>query len=50
MAAKRKTAIEEGVKAPAFAAVDHEGRPFGSKDLKGKSYVLWFFPKADTSG
>jgi peroxiredoxin Q/BCP len=44
------TTIRVGSKAPAFELLDHEGKPFGSKDLEGKAYVLWFYPKADTPG
>ena len=50
MAQKRTTPIEEGSKAPAFELHDHEGTSTSSKDLKGKAYVLWFYPKADTPG
>lgn len=50
MAAKKRTPIEEGAAAPAFELLDHEGTPFGSDDLAGEAYVLWFFPKADTPG
>jgi peroxiredoxin Q/BCP len=43
-------AVDEGSKAPAFELPDHEGKPVSSKDLAGKAYVLWFYPKADTPG
>jgi thioredoxin-dependent peroxiredoxin len=36
--------------APDFSARDHEGRTVSLKDLRGKSVVLWFYPKADTPG
>jgi peroxiredoxin Q/BCP len=42
--------LEAGTRAPAFALVDDTGAPFSSKDLTGKAYVLWFYPKADTPG
>jgi peroxiredoxin Q/BCP len=42
--------IREGAPAPAFELRDHEDEPFGSKDLAGQPYVLWFYPKADTPG
>jgi peroxiredoxin len=42
--------LDRGVRAPSFEVVDHEGKPFSSKDLRGSRTVLYFFPKADTSG
>ena len=42
--------LKVGDKAPEFEVLDHEGRKVSSKSLKGKSYVLWFYPKADTPG
>jgi len=42
--------IQEGSDAPTFELPDQDGKPFGSKDLVGKAYVLWFYPKADTPG
>jgi peroxiredoxin Q/BCP len=42
--------ITEGSKAPAFSLAASGGRTVDSKALKGKPYVLYFYPKADTSG
>ena len=42
--------LEEGMKAPEFSLAASRGRSVGSKALKGKPYVLYFYPKADTSG
>ena len=41
---------EEGKAAPAFTMPATGGRSVSSKALKGKPYVLYFYPKADTSG
>lgn len=49
-ASKRTSPIREGSKAPAFDLLGHDGETLSSKDLKGKAYVLWFYPKADTPG
>jgi len=50
MAQKRTAAIREGSKAPAFELLDQTGKTFSSQAMKGKAYVLWFYPKADTPG
>jgi peroxiredoxin Q/BCP len=42
--------LKVGDPAPDFTAKDHEGRSVSLQDFKGKSLVLWFFPKADTPG
>ena len=44
------TMIEEGKKAPAFALPSSEGGTVSLKDLKGKTVVLYFYPKDDTPG
>lgn len=36
--------------APEWTLKDHEGKTVSSRDLRGKSVVLWFYPKADTPG
>jgi peroxiredoxin Q/BCP len=43
-------ALEVGKKAPAFALPDDEGRTVKLSDFAGKPLVLFFFPKAGTSG
>jgi peroxiredoxin Q/BCP len=35
---------------PEFALPDHESRVVRSSELAGKSYLLWFYPKAQTPG
>ena len=39
-----------GAKAPAFTMPASGGRTVSSKDLKGKPYLLYFYPKANTPG
>ena len=36
--------------APDFTGRDHNGNPVSLSALRGKTVVLWFFPKADTPG
>ena len=43
-------AIDEGSEAPAFSMPASGGRTVSSETLKGKPYVLYFYPKADTPG
>ena len=42
--------VEVGDEAPDFALPDQEGRPVTLSGLRGKSVVLYFYPKADTPG
>lgn len=42
--------LKEGQVFPAWELVDHQGRRVSSKDLAGKTYLLWFYPKAMTPG
>ena len=35
---------------PAWTLPDHTGAPVSSADLAGKTYLLWFYPKAMTPG
>lgn len=42
--------LVEGAKAPAFKLPASGGREVGSTALKGKPYLLYFYPKADTPG
>ena len=42
--------LKAGDKAPDFEIPDHDGRKVSLKGLKGKRFVLWFYPKADTPG
>ncbi|PWS37806.1 thioredoxin-dependent thiol peroxidase [Falsiroseomonas bella] len=40
----------EGAAAPAFSMPASGGRTVSSASLKGKAYLLYFYPKADTPG
>ena len=42
--------IREGSRAPSFNLTDQAGRSVSSSSLAGKPYVLYFYPKDDTSG
>ena len=42
--------ITEGLQAPAFDMATADGGRVSSADLKGRPYVLYFYPKADTPG
>ncbi len=43
-------ALSEGDRAPEIALNDDKAQPFQLSALKGKSVVLYFYPKADTPG
>jgi peroxiredoxin Q/BCP len=43
-------AVREGSRAPSFSLPDQAGRVVSSSSLAGKPYVLYFYPKDDTSG
>ena len=42
--------LEAGDKAPDFTLPDQDGNPVSLAGLKGKTVVLYFYPKADTPG
>ncbi len=42
--------LEPGSQAPDFTVQDHTGQTRKLSDYRGKSVVLWFYPKADTPG
>jgi peroxiredoxin Q/BCP len=42
--------LNPGDKAPAFELARDGGATVSSKDLKGKAYVLYFYPKDNTPG
>jgi len=42
--------LKPGEEAPAFRVADHLGHEVSLEELRGKTVVLWFFPKADTPG
>ena len=42
--------IEEGTTAPDFTLPDQDGNDVTLSDLRGRTVVLYFYPKADTPG
>jgi thioredoxin-dependent peroxiredoxin len=42
--------LKIGAKAPAFRLQSDEGKTFALKDFAGRRVLLFFFPKANTSG
>ncbi len=42
--------LQEGAEAPDFDLPASAGRTVSAASLKGRPYVLYFYPKADTSG
>ena len=42
--------LKEGDKAPAFTAKDQNGKTVSLSDFKGKTVILYFYPKDDTPG
>jgi peroxiredoxin Q/BCP len=42
--------LEAGTKAPAFSLPDQDGETVTLSQFKGKTVVLYFYPKADTPG
>jgi len=42
--------VEPGKKAPAFSLKDQDGKTHRLSDYEGRSVVLYFYPKDDTSG
>lgn len=42
--------LKPGDTAPDFTVRDHTGRTHSLSDYRGKTVVLWFYPKADTPG
>ncbi len=44
------TTLKKGDRAPDFALTDQFGKTIRLKDFKGRKVLLYFFPKAGTSG
>jgi thioredoxin-dependent peroxiredoxin len=47
---ERETLMNINDKAPDFTVQDENGKEISLKDLKGKTVVLYFYPRADTPG
>jgi peroxiredoxin Q/BCP len=45
-----ETPMNVNDKAPDFTLPDENGKEVALKDLRGKTLVLYFFPRADTPG
>ena len=46
----RVSMLKPGSKAPAFRLSSDDGTPVSLKDFKGRRVLLFFYPKANTSG
>ena len=42
--------LKVGDTAPDFALPNQDGKTIRLADLKGKTVVVWFYPRADTPG
>ena len=42
--------LNVGDVAPSFSLKDSKGNQVSLSDFKGKTVVMWFFPKANTPG
>ena len=42
--------LSAGIPAPDFEVEDHRGETVRLSNQKGRTIVLWFYPKADTPG
>lgn len=42
--------LQKGDQAPAFKAIDQNGKTISLSDFKGKKLVIYFYPKDDTPG
>jgi peroxiredoxin Q/BCP len=42
--------LKAGDKVPDFTAMDQDGNPVSTSDFKGKKWIVFFYPKANTPG
>jgi peroxiredoxin Q/BCP len=47
---RKPAMLKVGDAAPEFELRDHTGTKRSLSDYRGKTVVLWFYPKADTPG
>jgi thioredoxin-dependent peroxiredoxin len=47
---RRPKMLAVGSPAPPFDVLDHTGARRRLSDYRGRTVVLWFYPKADTPG
>jgi cytochrome oxidase Cu insertion factor (SCO1/SenC/PrrC family) len=45
-----ETSMKVNDKAPDFTLQDENGKEVALKDLRGKTVILYFYPRADTPG
>jgi peroxiredoxin Q/BCP len=50
MSVRRREMLQVGDVAPDFSVEAHTGETVRLSDLRGRSVLLWFYPKADTPG
>jgi peroxiredoxin Q/BCP len=50
MLRRKPTMLSVGDPAPGFTVQDHTGATRSLSDYRGRTVVLWFYPKADTPG
>ena len=48
--AQAQSLLKTGDDFPAWSMTDHEGRTVTSAEFAGKAYLMWYYPKAMTSG
>ncbi|MEA2624891.1 MAG: AhpC/TSA family [Candidatus Binatota bacterium] len=50
LAASAAPMLAKGARFPEWKLVDQAGKSVSSAELAGKTYLLWFYPKAMTAG
>ena len=50
MIVEGRNMLQEGKPAPAFALQDDQDRTVKLADYRGQTFVLYFYPRADTPG
>jgi len=47
---QKMATLKKGDQAPSFSLVDQDGKEVKLSDFKGNKVLLYFYPKANTSG